>query len=113
MATPPKPPAHPPVQPAKAAPPPVPPQQAGPGIPPKPTPDPTTQTQTTFNIHGVVQGPQADMAPLPDEGDLNPGTLAEMEAGRKALKEYGGRTNAELEYGKKMVARKSGVTQSE
>jgi hypothetical protein len=113
MATPPKPPiknaATPPPQ-AQTAPQPraaVPPQQTGPGIPPKPTPDPTPQTMT-LNIHGVLQGPKTDMAPEVDTSELNPGTIAEMEAGKKALKEYTGRTQAEMEYGRSMVARKSG-----
>jgi hypothetical protein len=126
MATPPKP----PTQPVRSPPPPpqqpvamtqqartpVPPQQTGPGIPPKPTPDPTTQTQTTMNIHGISQGPHPNMAPEVDTSHLNDATRAEMEAGKKALQEYGGRTRAEMEYGKKMVERKGGdkpVTQTE
>ena len=111
MATPPKAPA-PPAPKQAAPPPPVPPQQAGPGIPPKPTPDPTAQTQLTLNIHGVVQGPHPNMAPEADLSGLTDATRAEMEAGKAALGKFSDRTRAEMEYGKSIVARKGGASPS-
>src|SRR5262249_46350263 len=88
---------------AKAAAPPASrPQQ--PAIPPTPQVEPQN-----FNIHGVMQGPRPDMAPEADTSKLTDATLAEMEAGKKALAQYQARTQAELDLGKKLVERRGGA----
>jgi hypothetical protein len=65
---------------------------------------------TQVNIHGIP--PKPNMAPLPevDEATVNDATLAEMEAGKKALGVYQQRTDAEHAYGKKAIARLNRVT---
>jgi hypothetical protein len=57
------------------------------------------------NIHGIP--PKPNMAPLPemDEENVNDATMAEMQAGKEALAVYAKRTQAEHDYGKKLIDR--------
>lgn len=71
--------------------------------PPAP-PSPATSVQERVNLHGIP--PKPNMAePPPDEDKVNDATVAEMDAGRKALGEYQKRTQAEHAYGKKAISR--------
>lgn len=64
--------------------------------------EPHQPTRQQVNIHG--QPPQSNMAP-PQEAPsgLGDNTLAEMEAGRKNLQQYGARDTAEHEAGRKAL----------
>jgi hypothetical protein len=63
----------------------------------------------SVNIHGVAQGPRPDMAAPADESTMSDVTKAEMAAGKEALKNYTGRTDAEMDYGKQMLSKKGGA----
>ena len=65
---------------------------------------------TRVNIHGIP--PKPNMAPPPNVNDeiVNEATEAEMAAGKEALSVYAKRTQAEHDYGAKMLARRNKVT---
>jgi hypothetical protein len=64
-----------------------------------------------MNIHGIP--PKPNMAPPLDVSDeiVNEATELEMEAGKEALSVYAKRTQAEHDYGAKMISRRNKVTQ--
>jgi hypothetical protein len=67
---------------------------------------PQHQRPSQVNIHG--QPPQPNMAP-PEEAPsgLGDNTMAEMEAGRKNLQQYGDRNNAEHEAGRHVIEQRN------
>jgi hypothetical protein len=104
--------------PAKAAIPPSPssPQAAGPSRgtnihgqpnPPPPSQQPPDPHQAQVNVEGRPPQPNLFPEDEPPEG-LGDNTLAEMEAGRKNLAQYGNRNNAEHEAGRRAVQQRSG-----
>jgi hypothetical protein len=83
-------------------------QAPRPGMPPPPAQQPVQRT-TQVNIHGVA-APQPNMAPdEPEPENLGDNTRAEMEAGRKNLQQYGRRSNAEHEAGRRANRQRSGA----
>jgi hypothetical protein len=68
-------------------------------VPPEPPP------LVRMNIHGIPPAPNMAPAPNVNEEVMNDATLAEMEAGKEALAVYAKRTQAEHDYGKKLIDR--------
>jgi hypothetical protein len=56
-----------------------------------------------MNIHGIPPAPNMAPPPNVDEERVNEATEAEMQAGKEALAVYAKRTQAEHDYGKKLI----------
>lgn len=117
MAIPPNPPPNPSVKPPSLNP-----EVAPPRAAPRPNPlhgahvaaatvPPESPPLVRMNIHGVPPAPNMAPAPNVDDEIVNEATEAEMAAGKEALAVYSKRTQAEHDYGAKMLARRSRVTQ--